>query len=147
MCHACQLAAAQTLLEVFCIDHFIVRSSGQGVINLFVNELGDHADRTISENELRSRSMVASEIFKVSDRAVGRMVTCSDDPLGGSIRFMNVAMPNRAPETSVTLSDHQGLAQAIEYVTETMIAVTVKQSVSGFAVVMYALGSIDAHIV
>ena len=89
---------------------------------------------------------MASEIFKVSDRAVGRMVTCSDDPRRQH-SLHECSHAKSSPETSVTLSDHQGLAQAIEYVTETMIAVTVKQSVFGLAVVMDALGSIDAHIV
>lgn len=62
------------LLEMFGVDDFFVCASSKCMVHIQIYELSDHSDRTIGKNELGTSGMMATEVLKVSNRAVGCMV-------------------------------------------------------------------------
>ena len=81
-------------LIVLGVDDFLVRAGREGMIHLEVHELGKHTNRAIGKNELGTTGMKTSEIFKVSNGTVGRVVGGTNDPRGCSVRIMYEAVPD-----------------------------------------------------
>ena len=134
-------------LKVSGFDDFFVGSSGQRMIDLEVNELRDHSNGTIGKDELSAGRVVAAEVLEVANGAVGDMVGSSHDSCRRFVRIVDHAVPNRTSQATVSLADHQGLAEPIEDVPETMAAVPVEQAIAFVEVFMDIEGAVDSDVI
>src|SRR6056297_1723500 len=123
-------------LKIACLNHFVVITSRQRLVDFQIDRVGDEFDRSIGHRKVCTTAVLAAEVLKVTDRIVGHMVGHADDTSLRRVGFRDHALPNDSTEVTRAFAKHQRRTEPVNGIAKSMSTIAVEQAVSRIGRVM-----------